>query len=346
MTTRQTQIEIQADRFFLNGTVTYPGIRSQGRTVEGLLLNTRMVQGIFDDLNPETRERWVYPDTGVWDPERNTAEFIEAMRHWPEHGVLAFTINLQGGSPYGYSTDQPWINSAVDASGTLRRDYLERLERILDRADELGMVAILGIFYFGQEKLLRDEAAIENAVSQTADWVLGKGYRNVLLEINNECNVRYQQPILQPARVHELISRAKDVTRDGRRLLVGTSYGGRRTIPGANVVAVSDFLLLHGNHVDDPDAIRQMVRDTRQIEGYTPKPILFNEDDHFGFELADNNFLAALDEYASWGYFDYRTESEGHDDGYQCVPVNWTISSPRKRGFFELARKISSGDTP
>ena len=61
----------------------------QGHRIEGLLLNSRMIQGIFDDLNPETRPRWAYPDTGRWDPERNTREFIAAMPEWRRHGLLA-----------------------------------------------------------------------------------------------------------------------------------------------------------------------------------------------------------------------------------------------------------------
>ena len=109
-------------------------------------MNSRMVQGIFDDQNPETRSRWAYPDTGRWDPERNAREFLAAMPEWRRHGLLAFTINFQGGSPEGYSQSQPWHNSAFEADGSLREDYLVRLERILDRADELGMVAIVGIF--------------------------------------------------------------------------------------------------------------------------------------------------------------------------------------------------------
>ena len=51
--------------------------------------------------------------------------------------------------------------------------------------------------------------------------------------------------------------------------------------------------------------------------------------------------LAALDEYAGWGYFDYRMQGEGFNDGYQSVPVNWQISSERKRGFFELLAKVT-----
>src|SRR5947199_7323045 len=76
-----------------------------------------------------------------------------------------------------------------------------------------------------------------------------RGYRNVLVEIDNECNVRYEHAILQPERVHELIERVKKITRNGRSLLVTTSYGGG-TIPKQNVVRVADFLLIHGN--DNP----------------------------------------------------------------------------------------------
>ena len=82
-----------------------------------------MVQGIFDDRNAETRSRWSYPD-GPWDPERNTREFIDAMPLWRAKGLLAFTINLQGGSPEGYSRSQPWMNSSFETGGSLRPDYV------------------------------------------------------------------------------------------------------------------------------------------------------------------------------------------------------------------------------
>ncbi len=44
-------------------------------------------------------------------PERNVREFLEALPEWRKHGVLAFTVNLQGGSPEGYSKSQPWENT-------------------------------------------------------------------------------------------------------------------------------------------------------------------------------------------------------------------------------------------
>jgi hypothetical protein len=115
----RTTVSIQADRFFINGQPTYAGRTYKGMKIEGLLMNSRMVQGIYDDLNPETRSRWNYPDTGKWDAERNTREFIAAMPEWRKHGLLAVTLNLQGGSPQGYSKEQPWHNSAIEADGSL-----------------------------------------------------------------------------------------------------------------------------------------------------------------------------------------------------------------------------------
>jgi hypothetical protein len=176
-------------------------------------------------------------------------------------------------------------------------------------------------------------------VDEATGWLLDTGFRNVLVEVNNECNVAaYDHDILKPGRVHDLIRRVKETTRNGRRFLAGTSYGGG-AVPLPNVVRASDFLLMHGNGVKDPARIAEMVRQARRVEGYRPMPVLFNEDDHFDFDQPRNNMLAALDEYASWGYFD--PGENNYRDGYQCPPVNWGLSSPRKQSFFTLLREIT-----
>ncbi len=328
---------IAGDDFHINGRPTYPGRVWNGHRIEGLLLNSRMVQSVFDDLNPDTRGRWAYPD-GPWDADRNTREFVAAMPAWREHGLRSFTINLQGGSPEGYSREQPWHNSAFTEAGELRPDYLRRLATILDRADQLGMAPILGLFYFGQDQRLRDEAAVLDAAYHAIDWVLRQGYTHVLIEIANECDVRYDHAILKPPRAHELIRRVRDQSKG--RLLVSTSFGGGR-MPTPNVVEASDYVLLHGNGVGDPHRIRRMVDDVRAMASYRGQPIVFNEDDHYGFDKSDNNFIAAVSRRAGWGYFDFRRRDEGYSQGYQSVPVDWGISSDRKRGFFGLLQQIA-----
>ncbi len=339
----RTEVSLAGEKFRINGKPTYAGRTWDGVSIEGMLMNSRMVQGIFDDLNPETRSRWNYPDTGTWDPDRNTREFIAAMPGWKRHGLLAFTLNLQGGSPEGYSANQPWHNSALNADGSLRPEFMARAAKILDRANELGMVVILGIYYFGQDQRLTDEAAVIRGVDATVDWLFQRGDRHVIIEINNECDVKkYDHAILKPDRVHELIVRVRDRKKDGRRLLVGTSYGGGR-VPDDSVIQVSDFLLVHGNGVKDPARITQMVAQTRAKPAWRPMPIVFNEDDHFDFEKPTNNFVAAVRAGASWGYFDFRMKDEGFVEGYQSVPVDWDIKSERKKGFFAKLKEITGG---
>jgi hypothetical protein len=334
-----TELTIDGELFLVDGEVTYPGRSFRGHSIEGMLLNSRMVQATFDDANPDTSERWAYPDTGTWDPERNTTEFLQALPAYRECGLLAITVNLQGGSPEGYSSDQPWDNNAFTPEGEIKPAYASRMARVLERTDALGMAVILGVFYFGQDQRLAGESAIVRALGNTVNWLLAAGHRHVLLEIDNECNVRrYDHEILKPARVSELIERARGITRDGKGLLVGTSYGGG-FVPLENVVRVSDFLLLHGNGVADPERIAQMVVETRAVSGYRPMPILFNEDDHFDFDQESNNFTAALSQRASWGYFD--PGESNYRDGYQSPPVNWGLSSERKRRFFALVRELT-----
>jgi hypothetical protein len=348
---RKTEVAITGEDFYINGEITLKGKTFNGMRLEGLLPNSRMVQGIFDDYNPGTQSFWQYPDTKIWDPERNTNEFVAAMADWRRHGLLAFTLNLQGGSPFGYSAKkQNWLNSAFKHDGTLDEKYLSRLTRILNRADELGMVVILGYFYFGQDQNVRDEDAVKNAVRLATQWVLDNGFRNVIIEINNECDINtiaknntvdpYDHPILDSKRVHELINLAKSIERNGRRLLVSTSFIGG-AVPTDSVLKVADFVLIHGNGVPKADQLANLVKIVRARSAYSSNPIVINEDDHFDFEKPHNHFIAATSEHASWGYFDYRMKDEKFEDGYQSVPVDWSIRSERKRAFFQLVKRMT-----
>lgn len=332
---KKTTVSIKGEKFYINGKPTFEGRVWDDLSVEGLLPNSRMVQGIFDDLNPETAVRWDYPD-GKWSADRNIADFITAMDDWKAHGLLAFTINMQGGSPMGYG-NKNWYNSAYFEDGRLRDDYMLRLEKILEKADEIGMVPIIGLFYFGQDQNLKDESAVVAATDNFIKWLHEKGYKNTIIEVGNESNNNaYDHAILKQDRVHELILRLKEKAPD---LLVSTSFNGN-TLPPEKVVEVSDYVLIHGNGVDDPARITEMVEQVRAMSTYTPKPIVFNEDDHFDFEKSVNNYANATKAYASWGFFDFRMGEEGFDEGYQSVPINWGISSERKRGFFNTTKEI------
>ena len=342
----KTTVSILGGDFLINGKPTYGGRSWNGHRVEGLLLNSRTVQATFDDLNPETALRWAYADTGKWDAERNVREFIAALPEWKRHGLLAVTVNFQGGSPEGYSRKQTWETGAFTAEGALRPEFAARMRRVLDAAEEQGMVVIVGYFYFGQSPRFAGNEAAVRATDEATRWLLDGGWRNVLVEINNESNPNYQPPILRPNRVSELIERVRKMkASDGHTLLVGTSFGGR-IVPSTNAIAVSDFALIHGNGAKEPGQIRDLIRKTRTVPTFKPMPVLINEDDHENFEAPTNNFSVAISEHVSWGWFDYRRQGEGMAEGYQSPPVNWGISSARKKSFFNFCAQITGAVAP
>src|SRR3954468_8896680 len=230
---RQTAISISGQSFLINGKPTYAGPTFNGMKIEGLLLNARLVQATFDDLNPATRHLWKYPDGKEFDADRNTDEFLAVLPLYRKAGLVSFTINFQGGSPQGYSKEQPWHNSAFESDGSLRPDYLRRIEKVLDRADELGMIVIVGFFYFGQQYRLGTDEAVLRASDNATDWLLSKGYTNVLIEIANETNQpHFPSPLLKPAKAHELIQHVRQ--RSNKKFLVSTSFTGGQ-IPTDNI---------------------------------------------------------------------------------------------------------------
>jgi hypothetical protein len=317
--------------------------------VEGLLMNSRMVQGIFDDRNPQTRANWrtlTAPST----PTATPASFSRRCRLGAKRGCSRSRSISRAAARAATArpTSRRGLNSAINPDGSLRDEYLARLARILDRADDLGMVPILGIFYFGQQHKMDDgDVVVTRAVDRTVEWLLNRGYTNVLVEIANECDDPAYDPIIRPARAHELIKRVQErsngmVQMPAGRLLVSTSFGGGK-VPPDNVIAAADFILLHGNGVASSKRIREMVEQARASKAYRGQPVLFNEDDHFEFDKPDNNLLAAVRTYAGWGYFDYRMKGEGFEQGYQSVPVDWSMSSDRKRGFFKLLKDVTGG---
>jgi hypothetical protein len=342
----RTTVSIRGDGFLINGKPTYPKRVYNGHMIEGLLFTSRMANAIVDDHNPETRGVWAYSD-GPWDAERNTSEFIAALPAYRASGMNSVAINLQGGSPQGYSWHQPWQLSGFDADGHLLADYRRRLERVLAATGSLGMVVILGLFYISAKPALRDEVAVLRAVDEVVEFLCASGHSNVLIEIGNEIDLSgWAYDIVKPARSHELVERIQKASAGrlktpARRLLVSTSFVF--AAPPENFLAVADYVLLHGNDSKTPEALRALIRSTRAAPGYKSQPLLINEDDHYDFDKPDNDFLAAVEDHCGWGFFDYRRDRERFADGYQSLPVDWAITSPRKKAFFDLLHKVTGG---
>lgn len=252
VTESHTNISIINGKWHINGKITYPGSRA-----EGLLMNVRMVNSIFEDLHIKD-----------FLPEVNTDEFISSLNDYIQHGIRAFTVCLQGGYP-GYEGAR---NSAYNSDGSLRAGYMSRAERVIRACDSAGAAVILSCFYQRQDQFLNDEKAVKNALTNTIDWLKAKGFTNVLLEVANEYrHPGYDHTIIKEEKGEvELIRLAKERY---PQLLVSTSGMGNG-IMASEISEEADFIVIHFNSTP----LEEIPGTIRNLQKYN-KPIVCNEDD-------------------------------------------------------------------
>lgn len=303
-----TRVSIDGTRWYLNGRPTCPAAE-----VEGLLMNVRMVNAVFED-----RKR------PGFDAEENMDKFIAVIPDYAAHGVRAFTLNLQGGFP-GY---EGAVNSAFDPDGSLRKGYLQRVRRVIEICDRNGLVVILGCYYQRQDQILKDAQAVRAGVVNVVRWITESGFSNVVLEIANEFNHSgFDHPILKtPQGQVELIRLAKETSPD---LLVSTSGLGDGRL-SYKVAQASDFLLIHFNSTRLDDIPKRI----QALKKYG-KPIVCNEDDKHGTEAAEAAQLSVKNG-ASWGFMDNTTNQyfplqfKGAEDDPAVYRMLKRLTAPKK----------------
>lgn len=318
----QTRVSIEAERWLLDGLVTY-----RGQPAEGLLMNVRVVNSVFEDTGPAAADN-LPPG---YDPEENTAAFIARIPAYVASGVRAFTVSLQGGHP-GY---EGAVNSAFEADGRLRVSYLARVRSVIEACDRAGCVVILSCFYQRQhshERALSGRAAIEAAVDNVAAWIREEGFTNVALEIANEYahdgfrNWNDGDWLRTPEAQVALIERARAVHPE---LLVSTSgLGGGRI--DARIAKAADFVLIHFNRTAITDFGARIAE--ARAHG---KPVVGNEDDKVGAAGAEAA-AEAVRHGASWGFM--------HSGKNQRVPFEFAGPDDDPVAYARIAALTGAGE--
>jgi hypothetical protein len=359
----QTVVGVQGSQFTLNGYPTYTapiGFPSADPNLQGTLLNVRAVQAIFDDGNyPAGGSRahpyqssimgdvsFDYPN-GHWDPERNIEEFLAALPDWRRCGVLAFTVNLQGGGPVDgnfsqKSNVQAQLNSGFDPYGNLKPAYANRLRRVIEEADRLGMVVIVGFFYQGSNERIDsapEDRYAREAIRQGALFLKNLPHRNILIEIDNETNTRfYKHPIMQPDGILDAVLLAQQTVQNqipvSMSWLNGVMPRGSR---GDAALRAVNYVMFHTNG-KTPEGVHEEIQQMRRWTGYD-RPLIINEDGVSTF-----NLQAAVQEHVGWGYYDQGRAD--YRNGFQTPPVNWGISSLTKWVFFEQVAHLTGSPAP
>lgn len=298
--------EYEPDEFYLrqgdgDWELTFtPGWQGEGfaEEVRGTLPNLRSANAVFDDESGRITDH--DPD---FTARSNTEEFIANLDEYRSHGFLATDINLQGGNP-GYSGAQ---NPAFTEDGSLRQEWMDRLGTVIEAHAERGMVVVLGYFYFGQDDVLADDAAIRQATVNVTDWLIDNDYRNVVIEIANEHNDDdYPALIRSDAGMAELIGLAQSRFDDaGFRLAVSASRWGDGSWPSGETAEAADLALIHCNGRN----ARECADAAAGHQDDYDYPIVLNETNNTQGTYDDDTLAAdeeSLDAMvptgASWGY--------------------------------------------
>ena len=287
--------------------------RGYRRQAQGKLMNLRLAQALFDD-------EWLFERP--FDPDENILRVIEALDSYQRHGVLAINVSMQGGNP-GYAPEANGIArqngarygrkdgllvSGFRPDGSLKPEWLQRLEKLLRAADQRGMFVCLMYFYQGQDEVLASPEAIEAAARNMTDWLIDGKFRNVIIDVANEWDIeggRWDHLDYIPQNIAGLIERIRErfhVKRSDFTLPIGASTGGRMVYP-ASLAEVVDVVFLHGNGRQP----REKAERARQYREYA-RPVLMNEDDN-GRETTLANLAkerascdALFQGAAGWGY--------------------------------------------
>jgi hypothetical protein len=252
--------------------------RGYASAARGKLMNFRAANAIFDDEHRSDD-----------DPNANTEEFVSHLDAYKAHGVLAYTVSLQGGNP-GYEGANA---SAFRNDGSLKDSWMRRAARVIEAADAHGQVVIMTYFYQRQDQRLASNDAVRRAVDGATDWLIARNYRNVIIEIANEWNSPgWDRSILTAnstsGGVAELINRAKGRFA-GRGYRLPVSVSGRGLDFSGAIRDAADLALVHGNLTSpssDGDGIAELVADPR-VNG----PVVMNEDRN-GDAVTATNLLA------------------------------------------------------
>jgi len=113
--------------------------------------------------------------------DRTAQDLIDNLDAFAGYGVNTLSVYFMGsrfGDVKGYDED-----------ASLSSVYAERMARIIEAADNRGMVVLVGCLYWSTSRSKWDswtQAEANKAVANTVAWLKEKRYRNVFVDIDNE----------------------------------------------------------------------------------------------------------------------------------------------------------------
>ena len=281
-----------ADRFYVRSgpssqwSPTYAGGSFRGK-VKGSLALVRVTQAIFDD-------EWL--KERPFDPGANTDRLIEKLDVYKQHGVAGIVVSMQGGNP-GYADESNGVQRGVSADlgekagalvsaysrdGSLKPEWMARLDRLLKAADQRGLIVCLVLFQQDQDEALESPEAIVAAAGNVARHLIERDARNVIVDVADawdEPEGRWDHRRFVPRYVELLIRAVREQFQHASfSLPIGASSGSGMLYP-MSLARLCDLVLLQGDGRTPADKLAR----SKQFKQYG-RPVLM---------VSDSNGLAA-----------------------------------------------------
>ena len=281
-----------ADRFYVRSgpssqwSPTYTGGSFRGK-VKGSLALVRVTQAIFDD-------EWL--KERPFDPGANTDRLIEKLDVYKQHGVAGIVVSMQGGNP-GYADESNGVHRGVSADlgekagalvsayspdGSLKPEWMARLDRLLKAADQRGLIVCLVLFQQDQDEALESPEAIVAAAGNVARHLIERDARNVIVDVADawdEPEGRWDHRRFVPRYVELLIRAVREQFQHASfSLPIGASSGSGMLYP-MSLARLCDLVLLQGDGRTPADKLAR----SKQFKQYG-RPVLM---------VSDSNGLAA-----------------------------------------------------
>ncbi len=180
---------------------------------------------------------WGIRTASATENEVSTQHLIAQLEDYKSYGVNSIAVYFMGSNGGAYD---PFNEEGTD----IDRNHLRRMKEIIDAAERMKMVVIVGIFYQNvpREKIrLKDWQACKNAVCTVAQWLKKQKYGNVILNIANEQNSaghigKPWEKVRDPEYLLSLCYSIKKITPG---LIVGA---GGYDIEKNKIIGISDYI--------------------------------------------------------------------------------------------------------
>jgi hypothetical protein len=115
-----------------------------------------------------------------------TERHVRNFDNFIAHGINCLGVYIQGSN--GGWPDAGAGKNGFTPEGNLKPEFARRLEWLVREADQRGMVVMVGVFSPRKDQELKDEAAVQRAVEETAQFLTEHQLRNVFVDLVHEYN--------------------------------------------------------------------------------------------------------------------------------------------------------------